>query len=280
MNEVQRPHTRSARLGIFAILSALITLSVGVISANAQSSGSSSGPKPTVVLVHGAFADSSGWNDVIVKLQRKGYNVIAPANPLRSVSGDSQYLKEFLATVEGLIVLVGHSYGGFVMTNAATGNPNVKALVYIASFAPDAGETVASISASAPGSLLGPAALTIRAFTRADGEPGAEGYITPTMYRDVFAADLPKTQAWGFAVAQRPADLSILTEPSGEPAWKNIPTWTLVAKQDRVIPPGAQEAMASRANATTMRLDASHSVAVSQPTKVADFIVRAARSVD
>jgi pimeloyl-ACP methyl ester carboxylesterase len=261
-------------------LVALALVSVTCLPASATASPSkTSAPKPTIVLVHGAFADSSSWNAVTKRLVGQGYNVIAPANPLRGLAIDVQYLKDFLATVSGPIVLVGHSYGGFVMTNAATGDPDVKALVYIAAFAPNAGETIAGISASAPGALLGPDTLTVRPYTTPDGGTSLDGYITPTSYRQVFAADVDRGDAWTYAVSQKPADLSILQTPSGDPAWKTIPTWTLVATQDHVIPPGAQRMMAKRANATTIEVTASHSVAVSNPAKVVAFIVRAAKSV-
>jgi pimeloyl-ACP methyl ester carboxylesterase len=258
-------------LGLVTSLSA-----AGPLSAAA---GSTSSPKPNIVLVHGAFADASSWHPVVERLVRGGYNVIATANPLRGLETDVQYLSDFLETVPGPIVLVGHSYGGFVMTNAATGNADVKALVYVAAFAPDTGETVGQITSETPGSQLGPAALTVRPYTTTDGSDSVEGYITPTSYRDVFAADVNRTDAWTYAVTQKPADLSILQAPSGLPAWVDIPTWTLVATQDRVIPPDAQRSMATRAEATTIEVKASHSVAISHPATVTKFIERAARSV-
>lgn len=269
---------RRTRSSIAALL-AIVLVTAGGLFGGAATAQRPSAPKPTIVLVHGAFADASGWHPVIERLARKGYNVVAPANPLRGLATDITYLREFLATVPGPIVLVGHSYGGFVMTNAATDNPEIRALVYVASFAPDEGESVGSISASAPGSKLGPDALTIRPYTGTDGTEHLEGYITPTAYREVFAADISRADAWTFAVSQKPADLSILQAPSGEPAWKTIPTWTLVATQDRVIPPDAQRAMATRAHATTIEIEASHSVAVSHPGSVTTFIDHAARSV-
>lgn len=267
---------RLAAVGLVAILLA----STFVASEGASARRTPAAPRPSIVLVHGAFADASGWHPVIERLARKGYDVVAPTNPLRGLETDVQYLRDFLETVPGPIVLVGHSYGGFVMTNAATGNSKVKALVYVAAFAPDAGETVGGISASVPGSLLGPSTLTTRDYTGSDGATHQEGYITPTAYRQVFAADVDRTDAWVYAVSQKPADLSLLGTPSGEPAWASIPTWTLVATQDRVIPPDAQRAMAARAGAVTAEVRASHSVAVSNPSKVARFIELAARSVD
>ncbi|MBI5088344.1 MAG: alpha/beta hydrolase [Actinobacteria bacterium] len=262
-----------------ALAALLLVSTIGLPGDARAADRTPSAPKPTIVLVHGAFADASGWHAVIERLARKGYNVIAPANPLHGLASDVQYVRDFLATIDGPIVLVGHSYGGFVITNAATGDADVKALVYIAAFAPDEGETVGGISASAPGSLLGPDTLTVRPYTGADGTQHLEGYITPTRYREVFAADVDRTDAWVYAVSQKPADLSILQTPSGTPAWKTIPSWTLVATRDRVIPPDAQRAMAERAGATTIEVTASHSVADSRSWKVAAFIERAASSV-
>jgi pimeloyl-ACP methyl ester carboxylesterase len=271
----RKRHTRR----ILAFAATLVVLPASVASASTTPPSSDPPAGPTIVLVHGAFADASSWNGVIAELTADGYDAIAPANPLRSVAGDAQYIKEFLATIEGPIVLVGHSYGGFVITNAATEDPDVAALVYIAAFAPDAGESVGSISASVPGSLLGPEALVVRPFTKPDGTESAEGYIAPAVHHDVFAADVDPELAAVLAVTQRPADLALLGEPSGEPAWMTIPSFDLVATQDNVIPPNAQRSMAERAGATTVEVDGSHSVAVSQPETVADFIVEAVTAV-
>jgi pimeloyl-ACP methyl ester carboxylesterase len=275
---VCRSHRAPRRFVAFVALLAAAH-SAGQVSASSAPPTADAAGGPTIVLVHGAFADASSWNGVIAELLADGHDVIAPPNPLRGVASDAQYLSEFLATIEGPIVLVGHSYGGFVITNAATGDPDVEALVYIAAFAPDAGETVGGISASVPGSLLGAEALVIRPYTKADGTEGADGYIAPDAYHDVFAADVDPALAAVLAVTQRPADLAILGEPSGDPAWATIPSFDLVATQDNVIPADAQRSMAERAGATTVEVDASHSVAVSQPGTVADFIVDAVTSV-
>jgi pimeloyl-ACP methyl ester carboxylesterase len=191
--------------------------------------------KPTIVLVHGAWADASVWNDVAERLQHRGYTVIAPANPLRGLSTDAAYLSSILTTISGPIVLVGHSYGGMVMTNAATGNPNVTALVYIAAFAPDLGDTVGGLGAMNPGSHLGPTTLLFRPYPT-----GLDAYIAPGSFRAVFAADLPGTVTALMAAAQRPIDAVALGQPSGEPARKTIPSWYLVATQDHAIPPTTQ----------------------------------------
>jgi pimeloyl-ACP methyl ester carboxylesterase len=231
------------------------------------------GAKPTIVLIHGAFADASGWTGVITRLEQGGYTVLAPANPLRGVASDSAYIASFLATIAGPIVLVGHSYGGEVITNAATGNPNVKALVYIAAFAPDAGETAGGLVAKYPGSLLTPQNLVIRPFPG-----GLDGYINPSVFREVFAADLPTKTTAVMAATQRPASLSTLSDVSGVPAWKTIPSWYLVANEDNAIPPALERFMAARIQAHTVQINSSHAAMVSHPGAVTDLIVNAARS--
>jgi pimeloyl-ACP methyl ester carboxylesterase len=228
--------------------------------------------KPTIVLVHGAFADASGWNDVTRILQCDGYTVLAPANPLRGVAGDSAYLSSILATLTGPVVLVAHSYGGMVITNAATGNLNVKALVYVAAFAPDQGETLEHLQLRFPGSKLGLEALDFRPYAG-----GTDGYVKPAVFRDVFASDLPAATTDVMAVTQRPGDTRTLQDPSGVPAWKSIPSWYLVARNDNLIPAAAQRFMAQRARARTTEVDASHVAMISRPRITADVIKHAAR---
>ncbi|MFD0598191.1 esterase/lipase family protein [Catellatospora coxensis] len=174
-----------------------------------------------MVLVHGAFADASGWDGVASRLIRDGYPVIAPPNPLRGVAADSAYLASFLATLSGPVVLAAHSYGGIVVTNAATGNPNVKALVYVAAFAPDQGETLLGMQSQYPGSKLNETALDIRPYAG-----GVDGYIKKEVFREVFAGDLPRSSTALMHAGQRPADLRTLQEPSGAPAWAAIPPGT------------------------------------------------------
>jgi pimeloyl-ACP methyl ester carboxylesterase len=246
------------------------TLGAGIVAAQDDN-----GVKPTIVVIHGAFADASGWGGVITRLQKRGFTVLAPANPLRSVSGDSAYIASFLATIKGPIVLVGHSYGGEVITNAAQGNPNVKALVYIAGFAPDQGETSGGLSAKFPGSLLTPQNLTLRPFPG-----GVDGYITPSAFREVFAADVPAETAAIMAVTQRAASFATLGEPSGVPAWKTIPSWYMVANQDNAIPPALERFMAARIHAHTVQIDSSHAAMVSHPGAVTDLILRAVQGDD
>jgi pimeloyl-ACP methyl ester carboxylesterase len=250
-------------------------------SALAVMPAAASAAKPTVVLVHGAFADASGWYGVQQRLEDKGYTVISPANPLRGVSADAAYLKSYLSTIKGPIVLAGHSYGGVVITNAATGNANVKALVYIAAFAPDQGDTVLSLSELGTDDLLGPATLDITPFPNPDGTIGQEGAIKLDLFRKIFAGDLSKKLARNMSLAQRPASLVALGEPSGVPAWKTIPSYYLIAGADKTIGTDVEVAMAKRIKPkkTVTVKGASHVVMISQPKTTADFILDAAKAV-
>ena len=272
----------SSRPGLAAGLRRVVTgLAVVLLVFTATpASGSPAGhghqPKPTVVLVHGAFADASSWSEVVPRLQRKGYPVLAPANPLRGVDSDSAYLASVLSTISGPIVLVGHSYGGVVITNAATGNANVKALVYVAAFAPDAGDTVGGLQVRFPGTKLGLPALDVREFPLAGGGVGHEGYVKPALFRDIFAGDLPPAKAALLAATQRPADVQTLGQVSGEPAWRTIPSWALIARDDNLIPAAAQRFMADRAHARAIEVNASHVAMISKPSATVDLIVDAA----
>ena len=239
------------------------------------------GQKPTIVLVHGAFADASGWSGEITRLEKQGYTVVAPANPLRGVSADATYLRTVLSAISGPIVLVGHSYGGVVITNAATGNPNVKALVYVAAYAPAEGDTVAGLGALGTGGRIGPATLDIKPFPLPDGSQGLEGYIKPALFREIFAADVPRKLARAMALSQRPASLAALSEPSGPPAWASIPSWSLIPTADHAIGTDVLEAMAERIapRKVVAVQGASHAVLVSKPGATAKLIVRAANAV-
>ncbi|WP_328672682.1 alpha/beta hydrolase [Streptomyces sp. NBC_00328] len=232
-------------------------------------------PKPTIVLEHGAFADASGWNAVIHALRKRGYTVYAPANPLRSLSGDTEYLKSFLATIPGPVILVGHSYGGAVITGAATGDPAVKALVYIAAYAPDQGETVAQATTLGGGTTKLLQHITARPFPGA-ATGDADAYIDTAYFRQLFAQDLPADKAAQMAAAQRPAAFTTLSQPAGTPGWKTIPSWYLIARDDHTIPPAAERAMAARANAHTIEINSSHAAMVSHPHAVTDLILDAA----
>jgi pimeloyl-ACP methyl ester carboxylesterase len=226
--------------------------------------------KPTIVIEHGAFADASGWDNVIGRLRRAGYTVVAPANPLRGVGSDAAYLKSVLATIQTPVVLVGHSYGGAVITNA--GAPNVKALVYVAAIAMDKGESQADIFKRFPGSRLGPATTIQRAFSG-----GVDQYVKEEAFRDVFTADQPGAVAAKLAATQRPLTVAATTEESGPPAWRDRPSWYLVTKQDRAIPPAAQRFMAKRAHAHTVEVDSPHFVMLSHSDAVTELILDAAK---
>lgn len=233
-------------------------------------------PKPTVVLVHGAFADASSWNGVIKILHTRGYVVIAAANPLRSLEGDAASVNSLVRSINGPVVLVGHSYGGSVITDAATGADNVKALVYVAAFAPDSGESAIDLSGRFPGSSLGAALAPPVAL--ADG--GNDLYIMQSKFPAQFAADVPAADATLMAAEQRPATQASLTQANKSAAWKTIPSWFIYGTGDLNIPPAAQAFMAKRANSrkTVVVKDASHAVMVSHPSDVAALIEQAAEA--
>ena len=241
----------------------------GAISAQAKDETT----KPTVVLVHGAFADSSGWNDVIARLENDGYTVIAAANPLRSVAGDAESVASVVRSIPGGVVLVGHSYGGVVITEAAKGNANVKALVYVAGFLPDTGESALSLSAKFPGSTLGDALAPV-------GLPGGgtDLYIQPAKFHAQFAADVPAAQATLMAATQRPVTQAALTDASQAATWKSLPTYVIYGAEDRNIPAATMKFMADRAHARkTVGIESgSHALMVSHPVEVADLIETAA----
>lgn len=233
--------------------------------------------KPTVVLVHGAFADASSWNGVIGDLQRKGYPVIAPANPLRGLQEDAEYLSSVLDSVEGPIVLAGHSYGGSVITEAALNDKDVRALVYVASFQLDVGESTAELAAKFPGGELGPA-LDAVPFPAADGTTGTDLYVKQDEFRRVFAADVPRRTTTLLAATQRPIAESALNDTATRAAWKTTPSWSMITTQDLTIPAESMRFMSQRAGSHTVEINASHAVAVSRPHEVADLIHTAARA--
>jgi pimeloyl-ACP methyl ester carboxylesterase len=233
--------------------------------------------KPTIVLVHGAMADSSSWNGVISKLLTSGYSVVAAANPLRSLKGDADYAAGLVKTIKGPVVLVGHSYGGAVITNAATGNDNVKALVYVAAFAPDKGESAFDLVGKFPGSLLGAALAAPVTLSGGDHDL----YLDQVKFREPFAADLPEFQVRLMAATLRPVTDAALQEPSDSPAWKTIPSWFIYGSADKSIPAETHAFMAKRAGAKNVVIvkGASHVVMISQPAAVAQIIEEAAASV-
>jgi pimeloyl-ACP methyl ester carboxylesterase len=216
-------------------------------------------PKPTIVLVHGAWADSSSWSGVVQRLQHDGYTVDVPPNPLRGLASDAAYIAAFLHSVTGPIVLVGHSYGGAVITNAATGNPNVKSLVFVDAFVPDLGESVVQLAGAQPGSALAVQdPTTVFTFATYPGSPPGDfdAYILPSVFPSAFAADLPAKTATVLASTQRPVTLSALGTPSGAPAWKTIPSWYLAGADDQVLPVAEQLIMAERAHSRIVTVHA------------------------
>ncbi|MFC4330867.1 alpha/beta fold hydrolase [Streptomyces andamanensis] len=233
--------------------------------------------RPTIVLEHGAFADASSWNGVITRLRADGYPVVAAANPLRSPSGDATSLRSLLDHIKGPKILVGHSYGGSVISQAATGNHDIKALVYVAAFLPAPGETALGLTNKYPGSTL-PDALDPVPYKNADGTTGTDLYIQQDKFRHQFAADVPRDQAALAAAGQRPIAQAALEEKATTAAWKTIPSWDIVTTQDLNIPAAAQRFMAQRAHAHTTEIAASHSVAVSHPGLVTNVIEKAAHA--
>jgi pimeloyl-ACP methyl ester carboxylesterase len=261
---------------MFKSIAGLVFLGAVAMSsvAMAQPAPAASAKGTTVVLVHGAFAESSSWNGVVTRLLAQGYPVVAAANPLRGVKSDADYVAELLKTINGPIVLVGHSYGGLVISNAVRDNGNVKALVYVAGFAPEAGESAANLSGRYPGSTLGPTLSPPVALP--DG--GKDLYIQQAKFRAQFAADVPEAESKRMAATQRPVTEAALNEASGAPAWKTIPSWFIFGALDKNIPAAAQSFMAKRAGAKKVVevKGASHVVMISQPEAVAKLIAEAA----
>ncbi len=231
--------------------------------------------KPTIVLVHGAWADGSSWTRVIQRLGEAGHEVVALPNTLRGVAADAAVVRTYLDTIDGPVVLVGHSYGGFVITNAATGSTNVKALVYVDAFIPDEGQPVAALTGgeSVLAAALGDPTSVFKLVPIPGAPPNVvDTYLLPSVVADSFANDLSPEDAALVAATQRPASIAAVAEPSGPPAWKDIPAWAIVGTRDRIITPDAQRAMASHAGAKVTEVDASHVSMVSRPDVVVQVI--------
>ncbi|MFI0357973.1 alpha/beta fold hydrolase [Actinomadura sp. 9N407] len=233
------------------------------------------GSTPTIVLVHGAFTDASSWSDVIADLQADGFAVTAVANPLRGQATDAAYLAGVVAAIDGPVLLVGHSYGGVVITRVGAQAGNVVGLVYVTAFALEAGESVLDVTGRFPDSLLAPA-LRPATFRTGDGEEAVELFLKTDRFAAVFAADLPDRFTAVAAVAQRPIAAVAFEESSPDAGWKTLPSWYVVATADQAIHPAAQRHMAQRAGADTIEVDGSHAVALSQPAAVAGHIRTAA----
>jgi pimeloyl-ACP methyl ester carboxylesterase len=237
------------------------------------------GAMPTIVLVHGAFADASSWNGVIERLQRQGCTVIAPANPLRGVTADSAYVASLLGQIDGPVLLGGHSYGGAVITNAATGAPNVVGLVFVAAFAPDEGETLGDVESGSKDSVLNAALVQYQYPAGPGGETSVEFAINPALLRDAFAADLPEQQTALMAAIQRPIAAAAFSDASGPPAWRRLPSWAVVATGDKAAGADVVRSHAQRAGADIVEVEGSHVIMISQPQTVTDHILKAARAV-
>jgi pimeloyl-ACP methyl ester carboxylesterase len=233
----------------------------------------------TIVLVHGAFADSSSWNGVIERLQKKGQTVVAAPNPLRGVAPDSAYIKSVVEQIEGPVLLVGHSYAGALLSNVAPKARNVVGLVFVAAFAPDDGESLGDISNRSKDSLLGPALLQKQYPTGQDGQTAPEFFVNPARFHDVFAGDLPVEQAAVLAATQRPIAAAAFSDKSGPPAWKSIKSWAVVAIGDKAAGTDIVRSMAQRAGAKIVEVESSHLVMVSHPDVVTDVILEATRAV-
>jgi pimeloyl-ACP methyl ester carboxylesterase len=270
---------------VLAVAGLLVSVSqIAPARAAAAHAAGGDGPKPTIVLEHGAWADGSSWDGVIGLLQADDYTVYAPPNPLRGLANDSATLSDFLKTIPGPVILVGHSYGGMVITNAATGDPNVKALVYIDAFIPAQGDTAFGLTAAQPGSCVGSA----NAFL-AVPYPGAptgdfDTYLKagPDLpypgFAPCFANGLPASRAAILAATQRPIAFSAGSDPSGVPAWQTIPSWSLIGTADHVIPPAEQLFMSKRASAHITEIDAGHLSLISHPGAVTRVIIAAAQA--
>jgi pimeloyl-ACP methyl ester carboxylesterase len=233
---------------------------------------------PTVVLVHGAFADASSWNGVIPLLRARGIPVIAPANPLRGIAIDSAYTASLLNQIPGPVLAVGHSYGGAVITNAATNARNVVGLVYVSAFVPDEGERLGEVAPTSKDSVLNSALVAFK-YPTGDGKTASEFAIAPDRVKDAFAGDLSAEQITLIGVTQRPISELAFSDPNGAPAWKTLPSWAVVGTGDKAIGADLVRAHAQRAGATITELEGSHVIMVSQPQAVTDVILKAIAAV-
>jgi pimeloyl-ACP methyl ester carboxylesterase len=268
---------RGSALLIAPVLALVALFSFGAGGPAGAKSQAGHSPRPTIVLVHGDWADGSSWTRVIERLQDRRFEVVAPPNLLRGPTADAVYLASYLRTISGPIVLVAHSYGGFVTTNAARGNPNVKALVYIDSFMPDEGEIAGALVANAGSCVDGnalnevPFAGGVDLYLRWEANDTYPGFI------DCFANGVKPEDARVLAAVQRPAAAAQFFDPSGPPAWKTIPSWSLIGTLDNVIPRALQEEMSSRAGARITRVRAGHLTPITRPAAVTKVILSAIR---
>jgi pimeloyl-ACP methyl ester carboxylesterase len=277
--------SRRIQLAAVAVSAALIpvfAVSAGTATADPAAAAATVAhhqPKPTIVLVHGAWADASSWSGEVRRLQHDGYTVTSAPDPLRGLDDDAAYLKDFLSTVPGPIILVGHSYGGAVITNAATGNPNVRALVYVDAFVPDQNESITTLIGA--DSFITPALTDPTLVFNLVPYPGApagqvDTYIKPDIFVAEFANGVPRAQASVLAASQSPAS-TLVFQPTGVPAWQTIPSYDLIGLRDNAITPASQRMMAARAHARTFTFNAGHLGLISDPGAVTRVIETAAR---
>jgi pimeloyl-ACP methyl ester carboxylesterase len=265
--------------GLAAAAGLIVAGGTAAFASSSVTSHRASGPLPTIVLVHGAWANGSSWDGVVQRLQRDGYTVDVPPNPLQGLAYDPVYLADFLHSISGPIVLVGHSYGGAVITNAATGDTQVKALVYVDAFAPDQGQTLGQLVSSVPGSCVAAAdPTTIFNLATYPGAPAGvfDAYVKQSLFPSCFANGLPASEARMLAATQEPLSTIALSQPTGVPAWKTIPSWAVIGTADRVILPAEQLAMARHAHAHITEVRAPHLSMISDPGVVTQVIVEAA----
>jgi pimeloyl-ACP methyl ester carboxylesterase len=270
-----RPQSFAANAAISSIDSTTSKERISMIAANQTPESTD----PTVVLVHGAFADSSSWNGVIELLQESGVTVTAAPNPLRGLTHDAAYVASFLNQIPGPVLLVGHSYGGAVMTNAGSNAENVVGLVYVAAFAPDEGETLLEVEQGSRDSVLLTALVPLQYPTGSGTETATEFAIDPAKIQEAFAADLSPNQNAVIAATQRPIAEVAFAEKTGVPAWKTLPSWSIVPTGDKAVGADVVRSMAERAGATITEIDASHVVMISQPQAVTDVILTALEAV-
>jgi pimeloyl-ACP methyl ester carboxylesterase len=273
------PFIKRARFSVLLPVLAVAVVGIALLAgglASADSSPSSRRTRPTVVLVHGAWADGSSWSQVSDRLQRAGYNVRVPPNNLRGVRSDAADLASYLSTISGPIVLVGHSYGGVVITNAATGNSHVRALVYVDAFIPAEGDTLVGLTH--PPSVFAQDPANVLDFVPYSGAPPGvvDTYVKTSVYGDAFANEgFSRQQVRGMAASQRPLSSRVFTEPSGSPAWAAIPSWAVVGKDDRSIPVADQISMAENADARIVEVDAPHLSMLTDARVITDVIIDA-----
>ncbi len=278
-----RPRLRLTAIGAAALAVAAIAVPASqaafasTTTRTAAVSTAKTAAKPSIVLVHGAWGDSSSWAGVVSRLQAAGYTVYVPPNPLEGLSYDSASIRDFLDTIPGPIILVGHSYGGAVITNAATGDKNVKALVYDDAFAPNKGQTIGQLVTAVPGTCVNPANLSLVPYPGAP-KGAADAYIKQSVFPSCMANGLPASVAKQLAAEQRPLTTAALAEPSGVPAWRTIPSWAIVGTEDHAIPPAEQLAMAKAAHARITEVKAPHLSMISDAITVTNVILAAAHA--